>query len=120
MTKTDQYRQLRKSGMTFQQIANQFGVSKQAVQNAINSQDYRWKWKKEEYKLTVKYPALCKYMVDNRITVTKLEEMTNTRLKNGLLTENLNDSQKKRICEVTGIPYWDLAPSSICEVIAWV
>lgn len=36
MTKTQQYKQLRASGMTYQQIANKYGVSKQAVHQAVN------------------------------------------------------------------------------------
>ena len=36
MTKTQQYKQLRAEGMTYQKIADKFGVSRQAVHQAVN------------------------------------------------------------------------------------
>ena len=104
LSKIDTYIAMRESGMTYESIAQQFGVSRQAVFDAI-------KKKSKPYKISpssVIYSGLRTWMSKNRVSVSKMERETGLRLRCGLKAGTLDNDTKKKIAEYTKSNYEEL------------
>ena len=100
MTKTEHYIDERRNGKTLQQIANENGVTKQAVQSAIQKYGDR-----KVKKSTVVYTGLRKWMTENRVYVRDLENLTGFSLRYALHTGHINTEKVNAILEATGLTY---------------
>ena len=100
MIKTEEYIAHRKSGKSFQQIADEYGVTKQAVQEAIQSYGNR-----HIKSTTVIFPGLRNWMTENRVYVRDLENLTGCSLRYALHTGRVNTQKVNAILEVTKLSY---------------
>ena len=66
----DEYIKLRQKGMTYDEIAKQYGVSKQAVEQAIHPR---------KLKINCVYPVIEAWMQDHHMTVAKFADLLGVR-----------------------------------------
>lgn len=102
MTKTEKYIALRSSGMTYEAIANKYGISRQAVHSAIRKHNTRAINVKPQ---TVVFTGLRNWMNDNHIFVSDLERMTGEHLRQALRSGKINIQSISTILKVTGLTY---------------
>lgn len=115
MKKMELYRAERESGLTYQQIADKYGVSKQVVQQACGKYTphlYR-PWTKER----CIYVNLRRWLEENKITMSELlrrlgrENLASNHAQiNRYLKGKSNPSKKSidKFIEVTGLTYEEL------------
>lgn len=101
--KRDVYAKMRASGMTYQSIANEFGVSRQAVFSSIRCGEktdgpYEYSGTK-----LVAYQQIKDWLTENHCSVNKLEKMTGCSLRLALRHKTVSSKQAKKISLVTGI-----------------
>ena len=98
-------RKLHDNGMTYEQIGEQFGVSKQAVHQLLNRApgDYF----QEGAIKRVKYVGLRQWMLENRVSITKLESLCGISRKHRVLIGQAQPSKTTidKILAVTGLTY---------------
>lgn len=71
--KCAKYREERQNGLTFQEIADKYGVSRQCVAQACSGLTKKhFRYHKED---RFAYPNLCKWMNDNRVSTSELLQM---------------------------------------------
>lgn len=102
LTKVEAYIECRKRGMTYQAIANLYGVSKQAVHEAIKGRKNRGIHVKPQ---SVVFPGLRKWMCENHVFIKELETRTGLCLRSGLSSGRINNTKVNAILKVTGLTY---------------
>lgn len=100
--KAKEYAKCRSNGMTYQQIANQFGVTRQAVHSSINKHKKRILTIKPE---TVCFDGLRQWMVENHVKVSDLERGTGCSLYHALRSGNIKNEKVNAILRFTGLTY---------------
>lgn len=101
--KLEVYKRLREKGMTYDEIGEVFGITKQAVHDTLSHQRDGFR---EKTILKIKYVGLRNWMLENRITITELEHRCGRRITS--LTHDHYDLSKKNIdaiLSVTGLTY---------------
>lgn len=98
-----EYEKRRQDGRTLQSIADEFGVSKQAVSFSLK----RAASLREPFQFSgtgsVAYDNVRKWLVDNHCSVSKLEKMAGMRLRSSLVNHTLRLDQARTICRITGL-----------------
>lgn len=102
MTRIDAYKEYRKRGMTYQAIADLYGVSKQAVHEAIQGRKDRCIHIKPQ---SVVFHGLRKWMCDNHVFIKDLEDKTGLNLRNALSSGRISNAKVNAILKVTGLTY---------------
>ena len=110
--------EMRVSGATFQEIANKYGVSRQAVHQTLNS--YMARLQGKRYALDVDkiiYKGIAEWFLENpNESITSFSKRVlgcdsgqrSGAIKRGLIGENetyFTINQIKKICEVVGKPF---------------
>lgn len=110
-SRADLYRADREKGMTYQQIADKYGVSRQAVGQVCG------KWNPHNFKVVTGkcvYPNLRKWQNDNKVSQKELVRRMGLTAYAGTCTQisayttGLTDPPKyiiDKMIEVTGLPY---------------
>ena len=102
LTKVEAYIDCRKRGMTYQAIADLYGVSKQAVHEAIKiHKNHRIHVKPK----SVVFPGLRKWMCENHVFIKDLETKTGFSLRTALSNGRINNTKVNAILDVTGLTY---------------
>lgn len=101
--KRDIYEKMRAEGKTYQSIADEFGVSRQAVFCSIKNG--RKTNAPFEYAGTknVAYPSIKNWLTQNHCSINKLEKLAGCTLRIALKSKTISDSQAYRISVATGI-----------------
>lgn len=111
--KTDLYRAEREKGLTHQQIADKYGVSKQCVAQACGRQKTYY----YRYNVTCVYPVLCRWLNDNKISTRELlnrmgltsyaknYDSIRAKLRGD---KELKKSDIDKLIEITGMTYEEL------------
>lgn len=99
MTRTEEYMRYRADGLSYQKIADMYGVSRQAVHSAIYKHDHRCANVKPS---TVVFDGLRQWMMKNHVFVTDLERATGKNLRHTLRTGIISADKAKAILAVTG------------------
>lgn len=111
--KTDLYRAEREKGLTYQQIAEKHGVSKQCVAQVCGKQS-PWKFR---YNNTCIYLGLRRWMNENKITVSELvrrmghvvHTTNHARIRDICLGRTeLRKCEIDKLIEITGMTYEEL------------
>lgn len=102
MTKVEAYIECRRRGMTYQAIADLYGISKQAVHEAIQGRKNRSIHVKPQ---SVVFPGLRKWMCENHVFIKDLETKTGLRLRSALSIGRINNAKVNAILEVTELTY---------------
>ena len=99
----NEYEKRRKEGRTIQSIADEFGVTKQAVSFSLK----RAAAMKEPYQFSgteaVAYENIKDWLVEHHCSVSKLEKMAGMRLRSSLINRTLRLDQARTISSVTGL-----------------
>lgn len=103
MKKYMEYEKRRQEGRTLQSIADEFGVSKQAV--SISLKKARQRNMPFQFGATdgVKYESVKEWLINNHCSVSKLEKMAGMNLRSALFNHTLRLDQARTICQVTGL-----------------
>ena len=101
MSRAEEYVQCRKDGMTCQSIAELYGVSRQAVSNAIK----RYENGNQGKPYPVAFHGLREWMEENNVRVGELEEKTGKNLRHALGIGRLSNDKVNAILRVTGLTY---------------
>lgn len=88
--------------MTYQAIADLYGISKQAVHEAIQGRKSRSIHVKPQ---SVVFPGLRKWMCENHVFIKDLETKTGLRLRSALSSGRINNAKVNAILEVTELTY---------------
>lgn len=88
--------------MTYQAIADLYGISKQAVHEAIQGRKNRSIHVKSQ---SVVFPGLRKWMCENHVFIKDLETKTGLRLRSALSSGRINNAKVNAILEVTELTY---------------
>lgn len=111
--KSDLYKAEREKGLTYQQIADKYGVSKQCVAGACGKRDIAY----FRYDNSCVYPALRGWINDNKIStreLLRLMGMTSYGQNHANLRYRLNGkgeftkSDIDKLLEITGMTYEEL------------
>ncbi len=104
MYKAQEYEKLQEQGMTIAEIAQQYGVSRQWVSQALIN--YR-KPKKEKVGVRqIQYPAIKEWVQNNCYSVADFEERCGCCLRAGLMKgKNMRKFTIDAILRVTGLTY---------------
>jgi hypothetical protein len=102
LTKVEAYIECRRRGMTYQAIADLYGISKQAVHEAIQGRKNRSIHVKPQ---SVVFPGLRKWMCENHVFIKDLETKTGLRLRSALSSGRINNAKVNAILEVTELTY---------------
>lgn len=97
-----EYAKCRKNGMTYQQIADKFGVTHQAVHDSIRKHEMRGRNIKAT---TVCFPGLRQWMSENRMKVIDLERATGMPMYHALRSGNISNAKVDAILRLTGLTY---------------
>lgn len=118
------YREEREKGMTYQQIADKYGVTRQNVAMACGKANpNRFQW---HPKHKVVYPNLRKWLNDNKVSKNEILRRAGMEVcasSSGLLgkifkgTADPRKSFIDKLIEITGMPYEKLFAKSEEEVI---
>lgn len=88
--------------MTYQAIADLYGISKQAVHEAIQGRKNRSIHVKPQ---SVVFPGLRKWMCENHVFIKDLETKTGLRLRYALSSGRINNAKVNAILEITELTY---------------
>lgn len=88
--------------MTYHAIADLYGISKQAVHEAIQGRKNRSIHVKPQ---SVVFPGLRKWMCENHVFIKDLETKTGLRLRSALSSGRINNAKVNAILEVTELTY---------------
>lgn len=98
-----EYEKRRREGRTLQSIADEFGVTKQAVSFSLKKAASM----REPFQFSgtgsVSYDNVRKWLIDNHCSVSKLEKMAGMRLRSSLINHSLRLDQARVICRITGL-----------------
>lgn len=97
-----EYAKCRKNGMTYQQIADKFGVTRQAVHDSIRKHEMRRRTIKPT---TVCFPGLRQWMSENQVKVADLERKTGLPMYHALRSGNISNAKVDAILRLTGLTY---------------
>ena len=101
--KREIYSKMRAEGRSYQSIADEFGVTRQAVFSSVMSGAH--KAEPFEYAGTrkVEYPCVREWLRDNHCSVRKLEMLAGCRLRTSLQDRCLSSKQIAKVCAATGL-----------------
>ncbi len=101
MRRGKEYVELRERGLTYQQIADRYGVSRQAVQQGMVKEQNR----KPGAVMKLKYPGLRDWCLENDYRLSELERLCGFTLRSKHINSGLSQRKINRILEVTGLTY---------------
>lgn len=102
MSKIEQYAALRKQGMTYDAIAKECGVTRQAVHDSVSRRKNRTTYIKPT---VVIFPGLRQWMAEHHIRVAELERITGKHLRQALKTGHISNQSIELVLAVTGLTY---------------
>lgn len=103
MARYEDYRALREQGMTYQEIADRYHVSRQAVYGSLTRQ--RAERGRGRYPNKVVYPAIRNWLADQQTTIKELEEKIQHPLYGGLHGGTLTKDTIDALLVETGLSY---------------
>lgn len=114
--RTAQYIQLRNQNLTYAQIGKMFGVSRQAVNYAVNTAQRRAscasgdlatleRQRRSNSIARIRYPAIRKWATANNLSIRGMELATGANLRYGLTGGNLTKRAIDSLCTLTGLSY---------------
>lgn len=102
--KREIYAKMRSEGRSYQSIADEFGVTRQAVFSAISSGQRQSKPFEYAGTKKVEYPNVREWLRENHCSVRRLESMAGCALRTSLQDKCLTCEQIAKVCNVTGLP----------------
>lgn len=99
--KTDVYIACRNTGMTYQQIADRFGVSKQNVHCCVKKHGGAINVRSD----AVVFPGLRRWMEANHVRIAELERRSGVKLRRELRVGRLNSAKINAVLGATGLSY---------------
>ena len=103
MARYEDYRALREQGMTYQEIADRYHVSRQAVYGSLTRQ--RAERGRGRYPNKVVYPAIRNWLADQQTTIKELEGKIQHPLYGGLHGGTLTKDTIDALLVETGLSY---------------
>lgn len=97
------YKELHDNGMSYQEIANHFGVSRQAVYACLKHEPVAKRGRPPVYNTV--FPNLSKWLKDNHTSICAVEASTGVRLAYGLRTGRVKKPVIDAVLKVTGMTY---------------
>lgn len=104
-TRVEQYKTERNKGRSYQEIANEYGVTRQAIHSAIKKNAKSNGWFREESINKVIYPGIRAWMLENRCSIAQLEKRCGVCLRKGLQDGGFTKRGIDAILAVTGLKY---------------
>ena len=101
MSRAEEYIQCRSEGMSCQEIADLYGVSRQAISGAIK----RYEKGRQGKPYPVAFCGLREWMEEKNMRVGELEERTGKNLRHGLAIGRLSNDKVNAILRVTRLTY---------------
>ncbi len=102
MTTVETYMKLREQGMTYAEIAEKYGISRQAIHQYMKKYSVL---NRNIKPATVVFSGLRQWMYENDVSVSDLEHITRKCLRKALRSGKVSEKNKSAILAATGLSY---------------